>query len=546
MRFRIAAVLIALAASACTGGNGPTDTPTVEAKPYEKFLPDGPVHGVVLTDALEEGGPLEPKSTFAPQDPSVTAVVPLGAVGDDATLTIEWRRMGADIDESEVLFAHEIEVENFQSAYSVGVSEGQLAPGVYEVVASLDTHESSALWRVADEPASTETTSSDGAPPVAGDSGVVAASAAAAGDDCSNLEVRPSGQILWLVDYRVSANNSGLARVECPAVILSATVVGPPVVVAEVPPTFGGLLDPCRLPGGSDMPGTTVHFSARYTDDPAEAAGAQHLLEDPEQSPVLVLQSIPSSGSRVEPGDTIRLQSQAMELPPSEGLHWAEIRSPAGVLGRDEHQATPCDQSRFYSEMERTYTVPADPPPVIELTAVAQDFDGVASTDSVTFVTDDRVVWEGTLMAETERQYEGAGTCFDTWRAELDFVVDQTGKIDGSGRAELGEFGCALPSSNPAQAHVFSIGGQSSDEALTLLLSFGQNVPAGSNQWAGFPNLLLTNAGQPGGAPPGPRLVIPKVDECRARGRVTERQVYGAGDPTVAEGTFDLQCALNE
>ena len=538
-------MLIALVTSACAGGSGSTDTSTVEAKPFERFLPDGPVHGVFVTNGLEErDAPLQPKSTFAMQDPSVTAVVPLGAVGNDATLTIEWRRMGAGIDEAEVLFVHEVEVEDFQSAFSVGVSEGQLDPGVYEVVASLDTHEVSALWRVASEPASPETTSSDSAPPVAGDSGVIAASAASTEADCSDLEVAMRAPILWLVDYLVLADGGSLAAVECRTVILSATVVGPPMVVAEYSPNFSDMLDPCRLPGGSDMPGTTVHFSARYADDPAEAARAEHLLEDPEEPPVVVLQSIPRNGSRVEPGDTIRLQSQAMEIPPSEGLHWAEIRSPGGVLGREEHQATPCVPSRFFSVMERTYTVPADPPPVIELTAVAQDFDGVDSTDSVTFVTDDRQVWEGTMTAETERQYEGAGGCFDTWRAELDFVVDPEGTIDGTGRAELGEFGCELPSSNPAQAHVFSIGGQSSDDALTLLLSFGHNVPAGSNQWAGFPNLLLTSAGQPGGGPPGPPLVIPKVDECRARGRVTETQRYASNDPTVAEATFDLRCAI--
>ena len=51
--------------------------------PLARFLPDGPVHGVIMAAGVDDAGsPNQSAATFDPADPEVTAIVALGAVGD--------------------------------------------------------------------------------------------------------------------------------------------------------------------------------------------------------------------------------------------------------------------------------------------------------------------------------------------------------------------------------------------------------------------------------------------------------------------------------
>ncbi len=47
--------------------------------------------------------------------------------------------------------------------------------------------------------------------------------------------------------------------------------------------------------------------------------------------------------------------------------------------------------------------------------------------------------WSGTMRSATTRDYQGLGTCSDTWETELRMTVASDGKVTGDGTARLVE-----------------------------------------------------------------------------------------------------------
>ena len=534
-----------------------------ESKP--RLQPDGPLRGMVLTKGVnEKGSVVAPRLAFTTRDKQATAVIGLGIDAPEATLTVAWYRL-AGANRREHLFSHRIPVGPGALAYSQGVAAGGLAPGLYETVATLGKRQVRTPWIVRPR-GSADTASSpagDGAAasalvssrsaqglepweiPSPGESGVWEDEAGPPAEGspptmCEVDNIYP--RLIPLPDVHVSASLLG----PCSTLTLTAAVSGPPAVLATNDALSGvshvyGQADVCALPGGSDLPGTVIRFEATGS----ASAREDFALPDLGESLTAGAEAIPAAGSKVTAGERIKLHALAFVMPPAQGIKVLYvddgndlIESVGNVSGSE--RPISCDPRRYLAELFAEYQVPADPPPVIEICANAEGFDDVRARDCIEFYTGER--WEGTLSADTSRAYHGGGTCTDSWEGELSFVVDDKGAIKGDGRATLEDVSCPYPF-NPAREHVFSVGGEAGEGTFVLRLSFGRNIPQDGHQVAGFSNLLVTNAGQAGGQPPGPPIEVRKLDDCNAKGEATLQGRYGGfEDPTVARTTIELTC----
>lgn len=558
--------LLLFALTACAGSEeaarkDQSDSSSVdESKP--RLQSDGPLRGVVLAKGVnKQGSIVGPRLAFTTRDKQATAVIGLGRDAPKATLTVAWYRLvGAG--GRQHLFSHKIRVGPGALAFSQGVAKGGLAPGLYETVATLGERQVRTPWLVrrrgsaalvsapAADGASPELISSrsaQGTPswdlPSPGESGVRGEDGLPLPDgerDTCEVQSLDAGWTPY-TDLDVAAFWLG----PCSMLTLSAGVTGALVPLgSEGPPLTGpvtGQADLCGLPGGSDLPGTVIRIEATGS----AIARQSYVLEDHGETLTAGVEAIPAEGSNVAAGERIKLHALALVAPPAQGIKVLYvddgndlIESVGNVSGSTEPVS--CDPRRYLAELFAEYQVPADPPPVIEICANAEGFDDVRARDCIEFYTGER--WEGTLNADTSRAYHGGGTCTDSWEGELSFVVDDKGAIEGDGRATLEDVSCPYPF-NPAREHVFSVGGEAGKGTFVLRLSFGRNIPRDGHQVAGFSNLLVTNAGQAGGQPPGPPIEVRKLDDCNAKGEATLQGRYGGfEDPTVARTTIELTC----
>jgi len=78
--------------------------------------------------------------------------------------------------------------------------------------------------------------------------------------------------------------------------------------------------------------------------------------------------------------------------------------------------------------------VPSNPPPIIKICAIAEDYVGNESSQCGEFVTGNK--WEGTMHSETTGNYGFAGTCTgEAWDFDLYLVV---GGAAANQRKDLG------------------------------------------------------------------------------------------------------------
>jgi hypothetical protein len=226
----------------------------------------------------------------------------------------------------------------------------------------------------------------------------------------------------------------------CTTGTLTATVSGPPTTIASSDDleashnALYGQVGVCSLSGGTDMPGTVVHF---------EATGSANGSEDftlPDLGEVLFadLEGIPEGGSHVEPGDRIAIHAVAFVMLPALGVKTLYVddgndllESVGNLSGSDQPVA--CDPRRMKAELITEYTVPADAPPVIELCATGVGFDGAESKNCIRYYTGE--VWEGT--ANTTGTYlppSPPGSCGDPvlLTATVRLVVAEDGSVTGT------------------------------------------------------------------------------------------------------------------
>ena len=440
----------------CSSGASPPSGDSSDADEENEGLAvdalqsDGPLRGVSFAGQVEREAPVpQPTLSFTTNDTEVTAVIGLGAIEGNSTLVVTWYRSGG-FDEREMLFSHQIAVGAGGLAFSQAVAPAGLAPGIYDTEATLDGHVVHTPWIVRDETGSRTRAKSreDSAQevwetPSAGDSwwdefgGDPPPPSDSSSDTCTVDAIYPG--TVPLRDVKVHTFWLG----PCTTGTITATVSGTPTTVASSDSLNGrfdhayGQFDVCALSGGSDMPGTVVHFevqgSAIGTEDFALPDYGELLLAD--------LESLPEAGGRVERGDEIRIHAIALVFPPALGVQTLYVDDGSDLLesvGNRSGSDVPvaCDPRRFVAELFTEYVVPADASGVIELCATGVGFDGTVSKNCIhhTVGTSNPTLTGSELrVTETTRDDGGGGFQRITSRQEITFSLAgaEGGRLQG-------------------------------------------------------------------------------------------------------------------
>jgi hypothetical protein len=293
----------------------------------------------------------------------------------------------------------------------------------------------------------------------------------------------------------------------CSSMKLEAAVSGAPTTVASVsspgplPHLYGGT-DVCELPGGSDLPGTVVNWTA--TGSEGASGSDTFTLPDLGGSLAAEVASVPEPG-HVDPGQRISLRGMAIAMPTSLGVRELTLTVNDEVLERvgnasETTSPEPCDDGRFGAITYTHYDVPQGSPPTIEICARAVGFDGTEAEHCITFFAGE--AWDGTVSSIVTTEGGGAGPCGNpieiTGTAHL--VVAGDGSVTGTYDVD----GCGV--SEPHADYT------------------GTVTDAGFL----FPDLIVFTNGE----------LIPKVSPTRATATLTNQQ----GPAVTWVTTWDLTC----
>lgn len=152
------------------------------------------------------------------------------------------------------------------------------------------------------------------------------------------------------------------------------------------------------IPSASDLPGAKLTVRLISYESTADVSTTITLSPDTEK-PTLTTTSTPRKGSRVKPGDTIRVRMEASEEYNTYRNGWQTGVKKIQLIDESRNQVVPghfentggprpCKEKQWKQFLEVTYTVPPNPPPVIRLRAVAEDFAGNVDTDVGEFFTE--------------------------------------------------------------------------------------------------------------------------------------------------------------
>src|SRR5207302_2612859 len=134
-------------------------------------------------------------------------------------------------------------------------------------------------------------------------------------------------------------------------------------------------VDPCSLAGGADLPGTKVTVKAATEPELASVSSVITLGLDT-LAPRLKVVSTPVRGTKVKTGDKINLKVTATEQrsggPWQTGVKVIQITAQPGGLVKEpwaNPSALPkaCSEKTWEQKDEATYTVPKNPPLIIEI-----------------------------------------------------------------------------------------------------------------------------------------------------------------------------------
>jgi hypothetical protein len=120
--------------------------------------------------------------------------------------------------------------------------------------------------------------------------------------------------------------------------------------------------------------------------------------DDDKDPPKLKVTSIPKKGTKVKEGDKIKVTVKASERYEDghkswpTGVHLIQLTADDGLVDSKDYGRVPqpCERQTF----EATYTVPRNPPPIVHLTAIAEDAVGNKDSEVGKFPTVE--VWHGT------------------------------------------------------------------------------------------------------------------------------------------------------
>lgn len=199
--------------------------------------------------------------------------------------------------------------------------------------------------------------------------------------------------------------------------------------------------DPCSLSGGSDLPGTRITASADFADQwhpgKAKTGHTVLILGKDTLAPLVSFASTPISGSKVEAREKIAVKITATEQKAGgswqTGVKRIQVTAGRGELVKEPwvNSASPesqtCSQKTWKQEYEATYTIPDNPPQIVTICGLAEDYAGNPGYSCADFYTTDR--WLGTL-----REHAQGNIYNDTVEVHFSFNEEPDGTIKGSGR----------------------------------------------------------------------------------------------------------------
>ena len=194
---------------------------------------------------------------------------------------------------------------------------------------------------------------------------------------------------------------------------------------------------PCSLAGGSDLPGAQLTVAFRDGDPAPDASWVMTLAPDKDK-PTLTTTSTPRKGTKVKPGDTIKIRMEASEEYAPARLNWQtgvkklqlidEGPNPVVTPHWEGTEMRACAAKQWKQFLEVSYLVPANPPPVIRLRAIAEDFAGNQDVDVAEFPTGD---WYGTF--NWTHTCQGGGNKDETvGKSDLALDNDGRGNLTGT------------------------------------------------------------------------------------------------------------------
>ncbi|MGB2889265.1 MAG: hypothetical protein WBC04_16350 [Candidatus Acidiferrales bacterium] len=538
--------------------------------------------------------------TFPPNEPQLTAIVFLGKI-NGSQLNVTWYKTSESGDEK--LFEHQIQVKSNGRAFSVGKNQGgTLSIGTYKVVATLDgqtkemefdvsparkkqkstsnrsdenVFENRSLmqmvaWKSASSQQAptrpTGSTAAAGSSPVAGPSGTVPSPpnppSGAPASGCNDVWVEAVGFMAESVAVQSDGSCLEPHNVNVSASITGAyQSVGNYTAGAGVRNFASFWVDPCWLPGGSDLPGTKVAVKADVLDVLGKTVFSNNditTLADDTLAPRVNVVSTPARGTKVKTGDKIHLNVTATEKrsggPWQTGVKIIQVTAEPRGLVKDpwtnpSNLPKSCGEKTWEHKDEATYTVPKDPPAVIKICAITEDYVGNESSQCGEFPTGD--VWKGTLHA-TSSQFFGPPPflgapplqCLDEeWDINLELVVLSDGSVTGKGNGQLASMPkCFVPGKEryDLEGHTISCPGiRGRFDGKEFQLQFPVAYPGEQHGTLGG---IVSLSGYPPGSTP-PTLRVQVIGPGMAKGQT--KTDPSMGGPRHATGIFDiaLKCA---
>ena len=497
----IALVVLVLVSGCAPSAPAPTATGTGGSPAASSLDPAGPagpiLELVVAREVDREGNPVDPSFTVPADQAQIAVIAAIGQLEGSSRVNLAWYRLPdpwAEVEDAEEeLFRHEVEVTSGDLAWSVGTNPGTLAPGSYLVRATLGTQTRDVEFEVASA-SSAASSSPPGEPtgepasasgPVSGTSGTAEASdAEPTGRSCEEGVAAFRDAIAGpFLDHTADSTDVqalgsphyGLHNACVNMSMLSTAIQGRASVQGEQP-------NPCALPDGSDLPGTTVVATWRVYGGVAAEFPMRVVLGDDTLAPRARVLSNPGPGKQVREGDQIHVTARAQERrsggPWQMGLARIQLLSvrPSQELVDSveftDRRGKACEGKAWEGTLEATYTVPPNPPPVIELCVVAEDWagngEGRGDWKCAEFRTGE--VWEGTEHGEWMQASLGVVSTHD---GTIKLTVAPDGSVSGEGSGTQW-----APASTGD--YTTTISGTRDDNAFRLKISFS---PGGSGDF---------------------------------------------------------------
>ena len=240
-----------------------------------------------------------------------------------------------------------------------------------------------------------------------GPSQAIAADLLFAGPDSPDFRAGPGAGTSWLVDFVKKAQAAQPQGSQCPIDVDVSVMEGLPPDFVKIPAAdretarlFNQALAAARRDAiGAVLKGfgPSVQVSANVTSGLARMVTISAQTTKDKEKPKLDTTSKPPKGTKVQPGQQIVVTMVARD----DANQWQSGIKTVTLVADSEgdrlvagptyppHSVAGCTGTPPVREVRATYTVPANPPPVVRLTATAMDHVGLTDSDVGEFPTGD-------------------------------------------------------------------------------------------------------------------------------------------------------------